>query len=88
MSATQLEAGRAGVITPEMEIVAEAEKLTPEVVREEVAPGDLRSVPASQRAYPRHRAMHRATPAFFAKRLAVASAVASSGGHVPCCCPA
>ncbi len=47
MSATQLEAGRAGVITPEMEIVAKTENLTPEVVREEVAIGRM-VIPANR----------------------------------------
>ncbi|MCP3695057.1 MAG: phosphomethylpyrimidine synthase ThiC, partial [Planctomycetaceae bacterium] len=38
---TQLEAARAGQITPEMEYVAERESLTPEVIREEVATGRM-----------------------------------------------
>ncbi|MEO2020936.1 MAG: phosphomethylpyrimidine synthase ThiC [Pirellulaceae bacterium] len=38
---TQLEAARAGHITPEMEYVAERESLTPEVIREEVATGRM-----------------------------------------------
>ena len=41
MSMTQLEAARAGQITPEMEYVAERESLTPEVIREEVATGRM-----------------------------------------------
>ena len=41
MSMTQLEAARAGQITPEMEYIAERESLTPEVIREEVATGRM-----------------------------------------------
>jgi len=41
MSMTQLEAARAGQITPEMEYVAERESLAPEVIREEVATGRM-----------------------------------------------
>jgi phosphomethylpyrimidine synthase len=38
---TQLAAARAGQITPEMEFVAQREKLTPELIRDEVAAGRM-----------------------------------------------
>ena len=41
MSMTQIEAARAGTITPEMEIVAADEHLEPESIRQEVAAGRL-----------------------------------------------
>jgi phosphomethylpyrimidine synthase len=41
MSQTQIEAARAGVVTPAMEQVARAEYLEPELVRQEVAAGRL-----------------------------------------------
>src|SRR5437773_1219978 len=44
---TQLEAARAGQITPEMEFVANRENLTPELVREEVAVGRM-VIPANK----------------------------------------
>lgn len=44
---TQIEAARAGVITPEMEAVAQAEGLTPETVRQEVARGRM-VIPANR----------------------------------------
>ena len=44
---TQLEAARAGQITPEMAFVAKREHLTPEAVREEVAVGRL-VIPANK----------------------------------------
>lgn len=39
--ATQIEAARAGTITPEMEFVAQRENLTPELIRDEVAAGRM-----------------------------------------------
>ncbi len=47
MSQTQLEAARAGVVTPEMEAVARIEHLEPEAVRLEVAAGRL-VIPANK----------------------------------------
>ncbi len=47
MTQTQLEAARAGQITPEMEFVAGREKLTPEKIREEIASGRL-VIPANR----------------------------------------
>jgi phosphomethylpyrimidine synthase len=47
MTMTQLEAARAGQITPEMGFVAQREQLTPEQVREEVASGRL-VIPANK----------------------------------------
>lgn len=44
---TQIEAAKAGVITPEMEQVAEAEHLSPEFVRQEVARGRM-VIPANR----------------------------------------
>jgi phosphomethylpyrimidine synthase len=44
---TQIEAARAGTITPEMEFVARRENLTPELVRDEVAAGRM-VIPANQ----------------------------------------
>ena len=44
---TQLEAARAGQITPEMEFVARREKLSPELVRQEVAAGRM-VIPANK----------------------------------------
>ncbi|QDU95658.1 Phosphomethylpyrimidine synthase [Lignipirellula cremea] len=41
MSKTQLEAARAGEITPEMEICGRRENLSPEVIRDEVAAGRM-----------------------------------------------
>jgi len=41
VTVTQLEAARAGDITPEMQFVAERENLTPELVRDEVASGRM-----------------------------------------------
>ncbi|MCU0960182.1 MAG: phosphomethylpyrimidine synthase ThiC, partial [Pirellulaceae bacterium] len=41
MSKTQIEAARAGDVTPEMEFVARAEQLEPECVRQEIAAGRL-----------------------------------------------
>ncbi len=41
MTVTQLEAARAGDITPEMQYVAERENLTPELIRDEVAAGRM-----------------------------------------------
>src|SRR5437899_931907 len=45
---TQLEAARAGIVTPEMQRVAERENTTPELIRSEVARGRL-VVPANKR---------------------------------------
>jgi len=47
MSMTQIESARAGIITPEMEYVAERESLSPEVIREEVAAGRM-VIPANR----------------------------------------
>lgn len=47
MPQTQLEAARAGEITPEMDFVARREDLAPEVVREEVAAGRM-VIPANR----------------------------------------
>jgi phosphomethylpyrimidine synthase len=47
MSVTQIEAARAGQITPEMQFVAEREQLTAEFVREEVAAGRM-VIPANK----------------------------------------
>jgi phosphomethylpyrimidine synthase len=44
---TQIEQARAGVVTPEMQFVAEREKLAPEVVRAEVARGRM-VIPANK----------------------------------------
>ncbi|MFO0904533.1 MAG: phosphomethylpyrimidine synthase ThiC [Pirellulales bacterium] len=44
---TQFEAARAGQITPEMEFVAQREKLAPELIRDEVAAGRL-VIPANK----------------------------------------
>ncbi|GAB6165700.1 phosphomethylpyrimidine synthase ThiC [Thermostilla marina] len=44
---TQIEAARQGIITPEMEFVAEREQLSPELVRDEVARGRL-VIPANR----------------------------------------
>ena len=44
---TQLEQARAGIITPEMQTVAETELLTPETVRDEVAKGRM-VIPANR----------------------------------------
>jgi phosphomethylpyrimidine synthase len=44
---TQLEAARKGQITPEMEFVAKRERLTPELIRDEVAAGRL-VIPANK----------------------------------------
>ncbi len=41
MSQTQIQAARAGTITPEMEFVAKRENLTPELIRDEVAAGRM-----------------------------------------------
>lgn len=41
MSQTQIQAARAGKITPEMEFVAKRENLTPELIRDEVAAGRM-----------------------------------------------
>jgi phosphomethylpyrimidine synthase len=45
--ATQLEAARAGEITPEMEFVAKREDLSPELIRDEVAAGRM-VIPANK----------------------------------------
>ena len=45
--ATQLEAARAGTITPEMEFVAKREELSPELIRDEVAIGRM-VIPANK----------------------------------------
>ncbi len=47
MTLTQLEAARAGEITPEMEVCARRESLTPELIREEVAAGRM-VIPANK----------------------------------------
>jgi phosphomethylpyrimidine synthase len=47
MSLTQLEAARAGQITPEMARCAERERITPELVRDEVAAGRM-VIPANR----------------------------------------
>jgi phosphomethylpyrimidine synthase len=47
MSLTQLEAARAGQITPEMEFCAKRECLAPELVRDEVATGRM-VIPANK----------------------------------------
>ena len=47
MSMTQIEAARAGTITPEMEIVAADEHLDAEFVRQEVAAGRM-VIPANR----------------------------------------
>ncbi len=47
MSMTQIQAARAGQITPEMEFVARRELLQPELVREEVAAGRM-VIPANR----------------------------------------
>jgi phosphomethylpyrimidine synthase len=47
MSVTQIEAARAGQITPEMQFVAEREQLTAEFIREEVAAGRM-VIPANK----------------------------------------
>ncbi|HMO13693.1 MAG TPA: phosphomethylpyrimidine synthase ThiC [Pirellulaceae bacterium] len=47
MARTQLLAGRAGEITPEMEFVATREQLTPELIRDEVAAGRM-VIPANR----------------------------------------
>src|SRR6266540_139465 len=44
---TQIEAGRAGIITPEMEYVARREDLEPELVRSEIARGRM-VIPANK----------------------------------------
>src|SRR5882724_11479171 len=45
---TQLEAARVGIVTPEMQRVAERENTTPELIRSEVARGRL-VIPANKR---------------------------------------
>lgn len=45
---TQMEAARAGTITPQMEVVAKKEKISPEVLRERVARGTV-AIPANVR---------------------------------------
>ena len=45
--ATQIQAARAGEITPEMQFVAQREQLTPEKIREEVAAGRM-VIPANK----------------------------------------
>jgi len=47
MSQTQIEAARAGLITQEMEFVAQREELTPELVRDEIAAGRM-VIPANK----------------------------------------